>query len=302
MTSFWSGWVIVLVVLNLSIVILLFIWALGMKIPTQSDGTTGHVWAHGVLRESVHKLPLWWVVLSVFALGWGIVYLAFYPGFGNFRGALGWTSSAEHERLTAANDARLATVFERLQPMALEQLALDQSVRAIGGTLFQDNCAACHGIDARGNRVVGAPDLTDQDWQYGGSSAEILTSILDGRTGAMPALGAALGREGINEVAAYVVSLAGRQAPADWVTAGKARFETLCAACHGIDGRGNPVLGASNLTDDVWLYGGDFASIVATIRDGRTGVMPAWRERLGKEQVRLVAAWVMAQGGAPVGH
>ena len=111
----------------------------------------------------------------------------------------------------------------------------------------------------------------------------------------MPALGAVLGHDGVNEVAAYVLSLNDVQTPEGWAAAGKTRFEAVCAACHGTEGRGNPTLGAPNLTDGTWLYGGDFASITTTVRDGRNGVMPAWRGRLGNDQARLVAAWVISQ-------
>jgi cytochrome c oxidase cbb3-type subunit 3 len=295
MSSFWSLWVMFLVVLNLGITFLLFLWAPRVKIPTQPDGTSGHVWAHGVLREGVRNLPTWWIIFSACMFIFGFAYLALYPGFGAYQGLLGWTAHGELERDNAALNARFDALLGRTRPLSLEQLSQDPDVIRAGQRLYLDNCAACHGQSALGNAAIGAPDLTDADWIYGGDSETILKSILDGRTGTMPALGSMLGHQGVNEAAAYVLSLSGVQAPEGWAAAGKARFETVCVACHGADGRGNPALGAPNLTDRVWLYGGGFPAVSATIRDGRNGVMPAWRERLGGDRARLVAAWVIAQ-------
>lgn len=297
MSAFWSGWVKFLVMLNLGITLFLFVWALRVRIPTLPDGTTGHVWAHGVLREGVRNLPRWWVFFSAAMFAVGFAYLALYPGFGNFQGVLGWTSAAELQRATAANDAKLEAVLQPLRSLSIADMSLRPSATAQGYRLFQDNCAACHGTRATGNQALGAPDLTDEDWLYGGSGETILASILDGRQGTMPAWGEVLGRNGVNEVTAYILTLDGYSAPEDWTTAGRTRFETLCVACHGTDGRGNAAVGAPNLTDGVWLYGGDFADIAASVRDGRHGVMPAWRERLNEDEARMIAAWVYAQRG-----
>jgi cytochrome c oxidase cbb3-type subunit 3 len=299
MSGFWSGWVMALTVLNLAIVLFMLVWGQRVKLPTEPDGTTGHVWAHGVLREAVRKLPTWWVVLSVSLFVWGLVFLVMYPGFGGYKGVLGWTSAGQLERDTAANDARLETTLARVRGAPIEQLASDDVVTRYGRVLFEDNCAACHGRDGRGNLVLGAPSLVDTDWMYGGDGAAILKSILDGRSGVMPALGGTLGQQGVNEVASYVLTMNGYQAPEDWVAAGKTRFETLCVACHGVDARGNPALGAPNLTDNVWLYGRDFEQIADTVSNGRTGVMPAWRVRLGGDQARAVAAFVYANAHRP---
>jgi cytochrome c oxidase cbb3-type subunit 3 len=296
MSAFWAGWIMTLTVLNLGIALLLFFWAQRVDVPTQPDGTTGHVWAHGVLREAVRRLPLWWVAVSALLFVWAAVYFALYPGFGNFPGTLGWTSEAKHARDTAANDARLDATLARIRDVPIETLAQDRAVVDFGRVLFEDNCAACHGRDARGRPALGSPNLVDGNSLYGNDPAAILTSILDGRNGVMPALGGVLGHEGANEAAAYVLTLNGYQAPPDWVVAGKQHFETLCSACHGADGQGNHSLGAPDLTDDVWLYGRDFNRIAATIRDGRNGRMPAFRDRLGEDRARAIAAWVYASG------
>ncbi|HEU4781426.1 MAG TPA: cytochrome-c oxidase, cbb3-type subunit III [Steroidobacteraceae bacterium] len=299
MNGFWSVWVMVLACLTASISLLLFLWAMWMRIPTIEDGTTGHVWAHGALREGVRPLPLWWVVASAASFIFGVVYLSLYPGFGNLSGTLGWTSKGEHQRQSAANSARLEARIAPLRSLSLEQLAANEEAAGIGHRLYLDNCAACHGTGALGTHAVGAPNLVDADWLYGGDGETIMASILDGRSGVMPPLAGALGHNGINEVAAYVVSQSGTQAPAAWVAAGKVRYETLCLACHAADGRGNPALGAPNLFDNVWLYGGNIESVVASVRDGRAGVMPAWRQKLTLDEARLITAWVMAQGAKP---
>jgi len=295
MSGFWSVWVMVLACVTTGVGLFLFCWALWMKIPTSEDGTTGHVWAHGVLREAVRPLPLWWVMISLGAFVFGACYLVIYPGFGSFTGRTEWTSAKEHDRNAAEVRAKLEARLSSWRSLSLEQLAADKDATGMGHRLYLDNCAACHGAQAKGNHAVGAPDLTDADWLYGGDAETILASINDGRKGLMPPLLGALGHNGVNEVSAYVVSLNGTQVPAEWAAAGKPRFETLCAACHGVDGRGNPALGAPNLLDNAWLYGGNIEAVVETVSNGRSGVMPPWRHRLSADDVRLTAAWVLAQ-------
>jgi cytochrome c oxidase cbb3-type subunit III len=296
MSGFWSKWVIVLVVLNIGLALFLFVWAQIVKIPTEPDGTTGHVWAHGVLRESVRKLPWWWVVYSVIGVVGTIGCLVLFPGLGGFKGVLGWTSAGELQRDTAANQQLLEAALAPLRGLSLEQLAGNATAISIGHRLYLDNCAACHGERALGNTALGAPNLADADSLHGVDPDSVMTSIRDGRVGTMPAWGAALGAEGVKEVAAYVLGFSGVKTPEDWRAAGKARYEAMCIACHGPDGRGNPAAGAPDLTDKTWLYGGEFKRVAETIRDGRTGVMPAWGKRLNEDELRVTAAWVLAQG------
>jgi len=295
MSNFWSSWVIVLIVLNIGLTLFLFVWAQIVHIPTEPDGTTGHVWAHGVLRESVRKLPLWWVIYSAIGVLGAVGYFVFYPGFGGFKGVLGWTSAQELQRDTAATQRTLEASLAPLRGLSLTQLAANPVAKSMGQRLYLDNCAACHGQQALGNATIGAPNLTDADSLYGTDPDTILASIRDGRTGTMPAWGAALGAEGVKEAAAYVLTFSGTRTPEDWSKAGKARYETMCVSCHGADGRGNAALGAPNLTDQTWLYGGDFVHVAESIREGRTGVMPAWSPRLNPDELRLVTAWVLAQ-------
>ena len=299
MSTGWSLWVICLIVFNMSITLFLFLWGPRAKIPTQPDGTTGHVWAHGVLRESVRDLPRWWVVMSTCLFIIGFTYLALYPGFGNFKGALDWTSQTQLAEQVAANDKRMDEAMLRFASRPPEELAKVAGARSMGKLLFDDNCAACHGLEARGNALLGAPDLTDGDWLYGGDGAAITTSILDGRHGVMPPWGAQFGNDGVENLSNYVLALSGAQHDAGKAEAGKALF-TVCAACHGPDGKGNVAIGAPNLTDGVWLYGGTLAAVEDSIRNGRGGTMPAWRARLGEQNARLVSAYVysLSHGGS----
>ena len=294
MTEFWSTWVVVLVVINLGITVFLFLWGLRVDIPTQPDGTSGHVWAHGVLREGVRRLPTWWILLSAGSLIAGLGYLALYPGVGAFAGVLGWTSEGELVRRQDANRRLEAPLLERIRGKPVETIAADPEAVRVGQVLFIENCAACHGRDARGNRALGAPDLTDSEWLHGGDGKSILTSIMEGRQGKMPPFGGTKSDQEIRDLANYVLSLSGRTHDSLRAHFGKPAF-SACAACHGADGKGNAALGAPNLTNAAWLYGGGIEDIVETIRRGRNGVMPAFGNRLGEENASLVAAWVYAQ-------
>lgn len=256
---------------------------------------TGHVW-DGDLEEYNHPLPRWWLGLFVVTVIFGALYLAIFPGMGNFAGTSGWTSIGAYESQMAQQRARFEARVASLQGKSLQELAADAAAMSTARNLFGANCSTCHGSDARGAR--GFPNLTDVDWLWGGDEHTVYESIANGRHGIMPALGGALGTDGVNEVASYVVSLGGRKAPEDWVSAGRTRFETLCAACHGADAKGNAVLGAPNLTDGTWLHGGDFETIRATIANGRDSQMPAHREMLGESKIRLLAAYVLHMSDA----
>ena len=290
MSTGWSYWVMFLVVLNMGITLFLFLWGPRAKIPTLPDGTSGHVWAHGALREGVRKLPLWWLLLSASMFVAGFTYLTLYPGFGNHKGLLGWTSHGELAREVASNDAKLGELMKRFDMYPVEQLAGDPAAQQLGRRLFNDNCAACHGRGGKGNQRLGAPDLTDSDWLYGGTGQDITTSIHDGRGGVMPPW-ASLGEDNVDNLVQYVLSLSGSPHDAAKAAVAKPLFAT-CAACHGADGKGNQAVGAPNLTDHIWLHGGSVADIHTTIHDGRQGHMPAWSPRLSDEQIHVLASYV----------
>ncbi len=294
MSPFWSTWIMVLIVFNLGITLFLFVWGTRVDIPTLPDGTSGHVWAHGTVREAVRKLPLWWVLMSVamFVVAFG--YLTLFPGFGGFKGLLDWSSEQQLAQNTATNNVKLDAAMQRFGNRSIEQLANEPAAVQIGRRLFIDNCAACHGPLGHGNREIGAPNLTDAAWLYGGGGDAVMASILDGRNGVMPPFGAAFDAATVSNLAHYVLSLSGDTHSQTAAAAAKPMF-AVCSACHGADGTGNPALGAPDLTDAAWLYGSDLDSIEDTIRNGRSGAMPAWRARIGEPQVRLVAAWIYAQ-------
>jgi len=293
MTSGWGIFVALLVLINvIGALWLLFATA---KNPEKEEDTTGHIWDED-LTEYNKPLPRWWLGLFLLTIVFAAGYLVFYPGFGAIAGTLGWTQTGEVKADLAENSRRLEAVFSRFRDSSVEELEHNPEALNFGRNVFVNNCAACHGSDARGAK--GYPNLTDNDWLFGGAPDQVLTTILNGRGGVMPPLGAALGDQGVNEVANYALSLSGGKADPALAEAGKVRFVTICAACHGPEGKGNIAIGAPNLTDNIWLYGSTLDDVKASVRDGRSGKMPAWGEILGKDRARLVQAWVLAQSGS----
>ena len=261
-----------------------------------SDNTTGHVWDED-LREMNNPLPRWWLWLFVITVVFSAIYLALYPGLGSLAGSLKWTSEGQHAAEIAKTRASMAPLYAQFTGQSAEALAGNEQAMGIGQRLYLNNCAQCHGSDARGSK--GFPNLTDSDWLYGGSHETIIATLTNGRQGNMPALGAALGGAAeVRNVAHYVLSLSG--SPHNDVAAqlGKAKY-TVCAACHGADGQGNPALGAPNLTDKVWLHGGSLAAISEQIDKGRNNLMPAHKEFLGPERSKILAGYVWSLSQAP---
>ena len=266
------------------------------RVAGASVETTGHEWDED-LAEFNNPLPKWWMWLFWITIVFSLVYLALYPGFGTYGGMLGWTSTGEYDAEQSAAEAQYGPIFRKYASMDIEAIAKDPQGRAMGERLFLTYCAQCHGSDARGAR--GFPNLADNDWLYGGEPQAILASILEGRNGVMPPMGAAVGGpDGVKEVANYVLSLSGSAHDAKLAQAGKARF-VACAACHGPEAKGNPQLGAPNLTDKIWLHGGSLAAITETITNGRNSHMPAHKEFLGPERSRILAAYVWGLSSAP---
>ena len=299
MSTGWSLWVMGLVVLNIGITLFLFFWGTRVSIPTENDGTSGHVWAHGVLREGVRKVPVWWYVPSVCVFIISITYLVFYPGFGNNPGKLGWTSYGELEKDVAANNALLDPIMQRAESQSFKSLSQDPQALQIGHRLFQDNCAACHGRDGLGNKVIGAPNLLDGASLFGGSAEDIVKSIRDGRNGVMPGW-ESLGYGKVKNLAHYIRRLSGESADGPSANAGENYFDT-CAACHGADAKGNKALGAPNLTDNASLYGNSIEELMTTINKGRQGYMPAWKDRLSNAEIRVITAWILGNETASAG-
>ena len=292
MTSGWSLFVIILTIANILACLWLLRWTAKPRAANEKIGggaDTGHVWDKD-LREYNNPLPKWWLWLFYITVAFGLLYLAFYPGLGNFAGVSGWTQAAQYEEEKAAVEARAAELLAPLAALPVAELVNNEQAMSTAHNLFQQNCAQCHGSDGGG--ALGFPNLRDADWQWGSDADSVVATIAGGRVAAMPPWAAVIGEPGVEEVVAYVQTLSGQQADATKAAAGQAHFQTLCSACHGMDGKGNPLLGAPNLTDATWLYGSDAATLKQTVMNGRNGQMPAWGDKLGEQRVRLLAAYV----------
>lgn len=294
LSTFWNWWVIVITVVSILGCWWLLHWTKGVGDDAEhhEDGEdTGHVWDE-TIHELNSPLPRWWLHMFNITIVFALIYLAFYPGLGNFAGKLGWTQENQYEAEMAAAEAAQEQVFARFRDMTPEQLIADTEANEIGGRLFGNNCAMCHGSDGRGAKSF--PNLTDDDWLYGNSFDQVMTSITAGRQGLMTPFGAVLGEDGVRNVVAYVQQLSGQKADPEMAEAGKGHFQTICMACHGMDGKGNQALGAPNLTDDIWLYGGNPADIEYTVVNGRMGNMPAFEGLLNEDKRRILAAYVLS--------
>jgi cytochrome c oxidase cbb3-type subunit 3 len=291
-SEFWSVSIAVITVVSILGCLVLLLSVSRQRVVRNEDGsiqTTNHVWDED-LEELSNPLPRWWMWLFIFTIVFALGYLVLYPGLGAFRGSLGWSSSGQYQEEISKAQSDYGPLFSRYATQNLKQVAADPQARAIGQRLFLNYCAQCHGSDARGGK--GFPNLTDSDWLYGGSPEAIKATIMNGRNGVMPAMGGSLTSEAeVASVATYVMSLSGGNYDGLAVYQGKARFGA-CAGCHGADAKGNQLIGAANLTDNVWLHGGDRKNIMETIRKGRNSVMPAHKEFLGEDKVHVLAAYV----------
>lgn len=289
-SDFWSWWVIVLTVGNILGCWWLIVWTMKKRAGEAASGdVTHHTWDEN-LQEYNNPLPRWWLWLFYITLVFGLVYLVLYPGLGKFRGVLGWTAEQRYEEQMEAAQERYGPIFARYAEQKIPALATNTEAVDTGRRLFLNYCATCHGSDARGN--TGFPNLTDDAWLYGGDPASIKTSILDGRQGMMPAWQSSLGDAGVKQVTEYVMKISGRQVDEGLAQKGQQKYQQMCVACHGPDGKGNQALGAPNLTDNTWLYGGSPGAIRESIVKGRQGNMPPHREFLGEDKVHLLAAYV----------
>lgn len=313
MSMFWTIWISVITLGTIVGSYLLLRWNLTNYTGHPEGESMGHEF-DGIV-EINNPLPRWWTILFYATIVWSFFYLALYPGLGSFEGFWGWRSSNQDVRtLEESAQARIDAkergliveydreldyaaekfdpIFEEYAKVPVEELVKNEEAVKVGQRLFMQNCSQCHGSDARGN--MGFPNLTDDDWLYGGSGAKIKETLINGRVAAMPAWIDAMGEQGIKETVAYVLSLSGREMEENHdalAEAGKARF-MACAACHGMDGKGNQMLGAPNLTDNTWLYGGSERAITETLTYGRNGVMPSFKKTLGENKIHVVATYV----------
>lgn len=294
-SNFWSVFIAGITLLGIFGCLALLWFSGKTEAMSDADNTTGHVW-DGDLREMNNPLPRWWVGLFIITCVFSVAYLYLYPGLGTYQGSLGWSQTDQFEKEMARGNEQVAPIYAAFAGKSAEDLAKDPQAMAIGDRLFMNNCAQCHGSDARGAK--GFPDLTDGNWTWGGAPAQIHETIAKGRTGVMTPMGAAVGSaDDVRNLAAYVVSLSG--GPHDSVRAelGKGKF-MVCAACHGADGTGNQALGAPDLTKGIFIHGPAIEShVVDMINNGKTGVMPAWEAKFTPEQLNVLTAYVWGKGG-----
>lgn len=289
MSTFWSVWIIAITLFNILGCLWLLWWTRKRPEDTieEGDNTMGH--AFDGIEEYNNPLPKWWLNLFYFTIAFALIYLALFPGYGKYPGVFGWTQENQWEREVEIADNTYNRIFRDYAKSSIEELAQNPEAIKVGQRLFGNNCAVCHGSDAKGSK--GFPNLTDNDWLYGGDPETIKTTITKGRNGNMPPMITSIGGEqAAKDVATYVLSLSGKQGSGD-AEAGKAKF-MVCAGCHGMDGKGNPAMGAPNLTDNIWLYGNTESDIVHAITNGRSGQMPAFEETLSPEKIHVLTAYV----------
>ena len=289
-SSFWPWFIGITTVISI-IALIFFVLKLSgrKKSPGDQAESVGHIW-DGDLHELNNPLPRWWLNLFLITLFWGCVYLFLYPGLGSYAGYLGWTQTKQYENEVEKANLLYGPIYEKFHNEDIKALARNTEALTIGKRLFSTYCTTCHGSDAGGAR--GFPSLRDSEWLYGGEPDNIKTTILNGRNGAMPPWGESLSESDIFNVAEYIRTLGGLSADAQVAAKGAKVFTTYCTVCHGADGRGNQDLGAPDLTNDIWLYGGSQKRIIESITYGRNGVMPSHKNFLGDAKVHLLAAYV----------
>jgi len=291
-SPFWAWYIAVPTVLGILGCYLLVRWMGQRRVSdTETPENTGHVWDED-LRELNNPLPKWWLNMFYITLVFGAVYLLLFPGLAVFPGLLEWSDTKRYEREMQAAEERYGPLFEQYLDVPIRKLAENEAAVQVGKRLYAAYCTTCHGSDAGG--VRGFPNLRDSDWLWGGSPEAIETSIAEGRQGVMPAWQGVVGEQGVFQLAEYVRHLSGRYADRSVVDKGEQLYEQHCVACHGPEGKGNKALGAPDLTDNIWLYGGSQRRLIESIGQGRQGRMPAHGEFLGEAKVHLLATYVFS--------
>jgi len=289
-SGFWDFYIALLTLLSI-VACAVFLKSQSVRKAPGDAETTGHKWDED-LAEYNNPLPRWWSWLFYLTIVFSLAYLVLYPGLGSWPGTLGWSQVGQLKEETRVAEQQFGPLYQKFAATELEALAKNPEALAIGQKLFLNNCAQCHASDGAGSR--GFPNLTDGDWLWGGDAKAIKATIAEGRTGVMPAFGAALGGEGVTHVAQYVRSLSGLTTDSLKVAFGKEIYLQNCIACHGADGKGNPALGAPNLTDKIWLYGSAQPVVAETIAKGRTNQMPAHKTLLDEAKIHLLTAYVLS--------
>ena len=291
MSTFWSIWISVIVLGTIfGCWWLLYATRKSQTTDSETERTMGH--SFDGIEEYDNPLPKWWFYLFLATCIFGLGYLALYPGLGNYKGLLGWTSTGQWEAEMEAADDKYGEIYAQYGNTAIPELAQNEDAMKIGQRLFANNCSVCHGTAARGQ--VGFPNLTDDEWLWGGEPEQILHTLKNGRNGNMPAKGVMPNMTGeqVDQVVNYVLSFSGREKDAEAAEAGAQVFAQACTACHGPEGKGMEAMGAPNLTDNVWLYGSTYEWIKETVVNGRQNQMPAQDRLLSEDQIQIVAAYV----------
>lgn len=291
MSTFWSIWITV-ITLGTIFACWWLLWATrkGQSTDQETDRTTGH--SFDGIEELDNPLPKWWFYLFAGSCVFSLGYLALYPGLGNFEGFLGWSQHSQWQNEVQLADAKYGEIYAEFGSVPVAELAENRKAMQMGQRLFANNCSVCHGSAARG--AIGFPNLTDDAWLYGGEPENILHTLNNGRQGNMPAKGFMpnMNPEQVDQVVNYVLSFSGREKDKAAAESGKEVFAQGCAGCHGVEAKGNPALGAPNLTDDAWLYGSTYGWIEETVLYGRQNNMPKQSERLSSDQIQILAAYV----------
>lgn len=297
-SSGWSIWITTIALLG--IVFCLYMLFSQRKSVTQDEASKEEfekkVW-DGDIRELDNSAARWFNVMYVGLCIIAFVYLLLYPGLGSFPGLLHWTAAKQVQEEQVEVNQRLEPLYARFADMEIEAIAADDEAQAIGQRLFLNNCAQCHGSDAQGSPSF--PNLTDSAWLWGGEPEDILKTITDGRNGVMTAHASMMSPADASDIAQYVRSLNGLAHDSLRVNAGKRLYDQFCIACHGADAKGNQMLGAPDLTDNNWLYGSSEETIVEGILQGRDNTMPAQKDILTPEQIRVLAGWVWGLSNNP---
>lgn len=290
MTSFWSFFIIVLFT-SCNVLLIWLLFSNRTSATTENEKTTGHV--YDGIEEYDNPLPSWFFNLFIATFIFAAIYLVLYPGFGSFKGVLGWTQVGALKQDIADAEVEFKEKVAPFMDMPAAKLADNREALKMGKRLFKNNCSTCHGVDAQG--AYAFPNLTDNDWLYGGSEANIKQTITHGRQGAMPAWGQVLGKD-LDAMVDYVYRLSKEDVSQH---AMHETFKTMCGVCHQKDGTGNQALGGPNLTDDIWLYGGSPSEIRLTIEKGRNGNMPDFKDVLSKERIHLVTGYILSLSANP---
>lgn len=299
----WGWYVAGATVASIAFCALIIVMTSKQRLPGNEKGvvTTGHAWDD--IQELNNPLPRWWVGLFVITIVFGIAYLYLFPGLSTHAGSLSWSQASQYKDEMKRYDEATKPLFAQYASMSIEQVAADPKAQGMGERMYLTYCVQCHGSNAKGS--TGFPSLVDKDWLGTGDGDYIVTTIMNGRQAVMPPMGAAVGAASdVENLANYVLSLSGAAHDSLKAQIGKPKFGA-CAACHGIDGKGNAVVGAPNLTDDVWLHGGGLRTIQYIINEGKQNNMPAFGSLLGgdndlaRAKAKVLAAYVWGLSNKP---